>query len=66
MWGLGCCLYEILSAALESAEEALEEEENQEDNRHVLFKGQFCFPLSPNPNAEDEKISIYQQHDHLY
>jgi len=50
MWSLGCILYEILDAKLERKE--LAEECKDKKYRNVLFRGNFCFPLSPNPTNQ--------------
>ena len=54
MWGIGCILYELLHVSLESTDQAKKEEGKDEDKwRHILFKGKYCFPMSPNPNQEE-------------
>lgn len=44
MWAIGCILYEILHAATEKHSSTT----SKDEFRHILFKGSYCFPLSPN------------------
>ena len=62
MWSLGCILYELLSAALETTEEA--RKECKDKFRHVLFKGNHCFPLSP--KAKDGAGMKFDEQDQLH
>ena len=44
IWGLGCCLYELMKVI----------NEDHSPNKAILFKGKHCFPLSPQPENEED------------
>ena len=62
MWGLGCIIYSILHVAFESKEQ-LKKRQNKDNYRHILFKGMYQFPLTPNPKPRG---AIFDKHDQLY
>ena len=47
MWSVGCIFSELAHCSLESLEQHKKERKNP--LRHIIFKGEYCYPLSPNP-----------------
>ena len=64
MWSLGCIFSEIISASLESREQCKIKRDDQA--RHVLFNGHYCFPLSPDPTDRSSSISTCNNNDQIY
>ena len=63
MWSVGCILYELLSVSMESQAQI---KANKDDQwRHILFKGKYSFPLSPNPKCRDDS-NTFDKHDQMF
>ena len=47
LWGLGCCLAELISSTVDYQSFEVDREDM------IIFKGGACYPLSP---AEDQQV----------
>lgn len=60
MWSVGCIMYELLKMV------KADKHTSNDSGRHVLFKGDSCFPLSPlKNNREQADVNYISDNDQL-
>ena len=61
MWSLGCLMFELLHCSVETKDEEIKNSDNF--YRHILFRGDSCYPLSP---LSKQTQMMFDSNDQLY